>query len=151
MALVRRKCFSTYLLSYKRDVYDKIGGLYREDFPVQGDWEFNLRFIQRFEIALLREHLAFYHHRVIATGKPSAYSNTVLDRVNAHRFYTTYLRNEFLRTDLAQGKFGIGYMLNTNPLLFRLERMSSRVMKIWDMLKAPLAKARSVWPRVRRH
>ena len=127
-------CFPPISFLYKREVYDRIGGLYREDLPVQGDWEFNLRFLQQYEIGLLKEHLAFYHSRTAEKNAHSIYINSIKDS-EKHQFYNTYLRNEFLRKDLAENKLGVGYMMNINPILLRLDKISSRLIEIWEKLR----------------
>jgi glycosyltransferase involved in cell wall biosynthesis len=129
--------FSPISFLYKREVYGKIGGPYREDLPVQGDWEFNLRFMQYYEIGLLKDHLAFYYIRINNSNSGTVYSNSVNNR-EKHHFYQTYLRNEFLRKELAEGKLGVGYMMNVNPILLRVDRISRGLIKIWEKLKYPL-------------
>src|SRR5439155_16776163 len=85
---------------YRRAILDEIG-YYREDLPVCGDWEFNLRFLERHEIGLVPKPLARYHQRVALSG--GAYSNSV---TGAHtiRRWEAKLRNELLRKDLRDGK-----------------------------------------------
>ncbi|MCK9620199.1 MAG: glycosyltransferase [Methylobacter sp.] len=135
-----RMCADNYFAPisflYKREVYDKIGGLYREDIPVQGDWEFNLRFMQQYEIGLLKEHLAFYYIRISNDKSGEAYSNSV-NNMEKHSFYKTYLRNEFLRKELAEGKLGVGYMMNVNPIILRVDRAAHGLIRIWEKLKYP--------------
>jgi len=94
---------------YKRSVYDEIG-LYRETLPVLGDWEFNLRFIEKYDIGLIPEELANYHHRLqIDEGE---LGNSVIKDDYKHKFYDTMLRNELLRNDLSKQKLGMGYLVN---------------------------------------
>ena len=62
---------------YRRDALERIG-LYREDLPVLGDWEFNLRFARAFEIGCLPERLAYLHRRPEADAAPN--SNLALHR-----------------------------------------------------------------------
>jgi glycosyltransferase involved in cell wall biosynthesis len=141
-------CFPPISFLYKREVYEKTGGLYREDLPVQGDWEFNLRFMQHYDIGILKEHLAFYHKRIGATSVKGIYSNSI-SVADQHEFIVTHLRNEFLRKDLAEGRLGLGYLMNMNPLLLRLEQISCRMMDTWLKAKAPLETMRRWWCRVR--
>lgn len=88
--------FSPISFVYQRCVLDEIG-YYREDLPVLGDWEFNLRFISKYDIYLIPEELAFYHHRL--ETKTGVYSNSVVKDDNKHIFYDALLRNELLRKD----------------------------------------------------
>lgn len=94
---------------YKREVYSTIGGLYDETLPVLGDWEFNLRFLQHFDIGYLPEALAFYHTRV---GQDSVYSNTITHGLDKHEHYNKVIRNRWLRNDLQNNTLGVGYLLN---------------------------------------
>ena len=93
---------------YRRRVLDAIGP-YREDFPVLGDWEFNLRFIREADIACLDACLANYHHRV--GGATGANGNSVTDAGLAHLRQDAVFRNALLREDLAAGRPGIGVLL----------------------------------------
>jgi glycosyltransferase involved in cell wall biosynthesis len=94
---------------YERAVHDEIG-YFREDFPVLGDWEFNLRFLARWDIDVVRRALANYHHR----HKPTEgiYANTISAADDLHALYTSALLNELLRADLEKGRVGIGHLAN---------------------------------------
>jgi glycosyltransferase involved in cell wall biosynthesis len=103
---------------FRREALETVGP-FREDLPVLGDWEFNVRFLQKFEIGVLAERLARYHHR-----QPSidvAYRNTVVSKVDIHRHYTALLRNSWLREDVQSGKFGIGSLANLSWRLHQIE------------------------------
>lgn len=127
-------CFPPISFLYKRSVYAEIGGLYREDLPVQGDWEFNVRFLQKYNIGMLGEHLARYHTRVVEEKRsPSAYANS-LQGADRHEVYKTLIRNEYLRRDLERGQLGIGYLMNLNPMLLRSDRIASKAIGWWDRL-----------------
>ncbi len=89
-------------------------GAFREDLPVLGDWEFNLRLLQRFDVGVVPEVLAHWHHR---TPKPStdatgAYASSTVGQSSLHAEYATRLRNELLRRDLEAGRFGVGHLMN---------------------------------------
>ena len=47
---------------YRRSVHERIG-LFDERFSVVGDWDFNLRFLQVFEVGVIDQRLANYHWR----------------------------------------------------------------------------------------
>jgi glycosyltransferase involved in cell wall biosynthesis len=109
---------------YRRDVFDKIG-YYREDLPVLGDWEFNVRFLQAYDIGFIRERLAYYHHRVAATDKD--YNNSVVDADDKHKLYDVVLRNEWLRKDLEAGRLGIGVISNMARDLRKKQSLMQRI------------------------
>ena len=96
-------------LLYKRKVHDVVG-YYNESLPVLGDWEFYLRFLAKFDIFLLNEELANYHHRL--TLKEGIYSNTIIGGVQLHYQYDAFIRNQLMRKDLREGKIGLGFLVN---------------------------------------
>jgi GT2 family glycosyltransferase len=81
---------------FRRAIYDEIGG-FDERFPVLGDWDFNLRFLQIADIGVLPEELAYYHHRDV--GETGFFGNSVIDGVDKHIEYSSVLRNAFVRGD----------------------------------------------------
>lgn len=83
-------------------------GMYDEVLPVLGDWDFHLRFALEKDIWVLPETLAFYHHRLNATG---SLGNSVIAGEKKHHLYRIYLENKWLREDLQTGKCGIGVMV----------------------------------------
>jgi len=102
--------FAPISFLYKRSVFKEIGGSYREDLPVLGDWEFNLRFMKHYDIGLIPEELSYYYHRIAGTN--NQYSNTVVDGVDKHSLYNQILRNELLREDIQNNQIGLGYLIN---------------------------------------
>jgi glycosyltransferase involved in cell wall biosynthesis len=103
---------------YKREVFEEIG-YYDEDLLVQGDWEFNLRFLSEYDIVVLPVALANYHIREAVTG---AYGNTVVEGVDKHAQARAFIQNKLLRADIKAGKFGLGYLVNFSPKLRGLEQ-----------------------------
>jgi Predicted glycosyltransferases len=85
--------FAPIAFLFRRSVYDEIGG-YDETLPVLGDWEFNLRFLARHDIAALPDALANYHHRPQSTN---SYGNSVLAGQLSHVAYDAILRNRIIR------------------------------------------------------
>jgi glycosyltransferase involved in cell wall biosynthesis len=80
-------------------------GLFRESLLVLGDWEFNIRFMLKYEIGIIPQTLAFYHHRIDDSG---IYGNSIYAASTRHQTYAQLLRNEWLRNDIAKGQAGIG-------------------------------------------
>jgi glycosyltransferase involved in cell wall biosynthesis len=89
---------------FERAVLDKIG-YFDETLPVCGDWEFNIRFLSSFEIAVLPENLAFWHQRPDSAG---AYANSIFDGRADHKIYRARLINRWVRSSLKQGTLGFG-------------------------------------------
>lgn len=94
---------------FRREVIKEIGAFDPELGPLE-DWEFALRLLARFECPFLEEPLAFYHQREAIAGGPSANS-----RMNAKEVYgrlDAEIRNRLLRQDLAEGRLGLGFLVN---------------------------------------
>lgn len=94
---------------FRRKVLEEVG-YFRENLPVLGDWDFHLRVCVRYEIGLIPELLANYHHRL--SIKSGVYGNTVITADAKHRTYENLYRNELLRQDLESGKAGLGFIVN---------------------------------------
>ena len=76
-------------------------GLFDGELPVLGDWDFHLRAAQCFRIDVLREPLAFYHHR--SAGTTSEYGNTVVAKKDVHRIQRALYINRHMREGMGQG------------------------------------------------
>jgi glycosyltransferase involved in cell wall biosynthesis len=74
-ALRRRNRFPPIAFLYERAASEALGQ-YRTDLPVLGDWDFNLRFAERFGIGVIDEPLAFWHHRPKIWPLPGLYANS---------------------------------------------------------------------------
>jgi glycosyltransferase involved in cell wall biosynthesis len=101
-------------------------GAFREDLPVLGDWDFNARFLCRYEIGVITRVLAYYHNR--ADSAAGAYATTVSAQTDKHRFYDNLLRNDWLRQDIATGQPGKGLIANQARMLWDLA---------WDLRNRP--------------
>lgn len=93
--------FAPISFVFRRECYDKVGP-YREDYPVLGDWEFNIRFLEEFDIALIDDYLAYYHHRDV--GDSSTFGNSIIAGRSDHFNQVSIMRNELLRRSIRAGK-----------------------------------------------
>lgn len=93
MELCCGNLFPPITFLFRRSVYDEIGK-FDERLPVLGDWDFNLRFVLNFDIGVIKEKLAFYHHR--DTGQ-KMFANSVIGDLNKHAEYSAIMRNKYLR------------------------------------------------------
>jgi len=95
---------------YRREVFDEIG-YYDESLPVCGDWDFGIRFLQKWDVDFIDPGfaLANYHHR---TFKPGVEGNTSYAGNDKARYYTNFLMNKYLRQELSEGKLGVGYIMS---------------------------------------
>ena len=93
--------FAPIQFLYRYDALEKVG-MYDPTFLVYGDWDFNLRFLQHFDIALTPAYLAFYHWRLSGAGSDA---NSILgvDRVLQREVYRQRIQNRYLREGNALG------------------------------------------------
>lgn len=89
---------------YRRKAYEEVGK-YDATLPVVGDWEFGIRFLMRYDVEYIDPGfaLAYYHRRVVGDNSFAKHS---------HHKYITKVLNQYLREDIQQGKFGVGYIMN---------------------------------------
>jgi glycosyltransferase involved in cell wall biosynthesis len=107
--LAKRNQFVPISFLFRKSILEKVG-LFREDLPVIGDWEFHLRVAAQYEIGFLDIPLANWHQRpALSSG---AMSNSVIAGETLHRQFDAQLRNELLRNDISEGKFGLGALVN---------------------------------------
>jgi SAM-dependent methyltransferase len=109
--LTQRNLFPVNAFVYHRDALDTVGP-YRADLPVLGDWEFNLRFLRQFDVAVVPEALANVHVRPESPAGAGANSPPA-----QHLAYDARIRNELLRADLEAGRLGLGLLASLRPLL----------------------------------
>lgn len=95
---------------YRRDTYDELKG-YDDSLPVLGDWDFGLRFLQKYDVDFINPGfpLAHYHHRQYA---PNQEGNTSYSGNQKAKHYTNLLMNKYLRQELSEGRLGVGYIMS---------------------------------------
>ncbi|MEM6408709.1 MAG: glycosyltransferase [Pseudomonadota bacterium] len=93
--------FAPIAFLFRRDLYDALGG-YNENYPVLGDWDFNLRFLLHANIGILPRALANYHHRDV--GDTLSFGNSVIADRSKHSEYDAIVRNDFVRLALQAGE-----------------------------------------------
>jgi len=96
--------FTINAFVYSRAAALALGG-YREDIPVQEDWEFSLRYVRAHKVGLISEPLANYHLRPHARTGAEANSSQVLHEVVRQQIIDGWLREE-----LETGRFGLGQL-----------------------------------------
>lgn len=95
--MVAGNMFPPIAFVFERAGYEEVGG-FDEELPVLGDWDFNLKFLQRADIGVIDEPLARYHHRM--PGSSVTYSNSVTGGQSKHVEYRSLLLNRYLRGTL---------------------------------------------------
>ena len=104
--VVERNLFPPISFLFRRRIYNQVGG-FDETLPVLGDWLFNMEFLLHANIGVLRESLAFYHHRDQSDTTAPEYRNTVVDKVSLHQQYTAIVRNRFLRRNISHSAISL--------------------------------------------
>lgn len=104
---------------FEQDVFSDIG-IFDEQIEYGEDWEFYLRFLQQYEIAILPEHLANYHVRISTVDK---YNNTITSKLDKHIAMGTWVRNRYIRKDLESGRPGLGHLMAIAEGAFVLPRI----------------------------
>lgn len=124
---------------YERSALEEIG-YYNEAMPVLGDWEFNLRFLERYDIAVVPEHLAHYHIRT--EGAPREFGNSITAGFDRHMTQHTLLVNALLRDDLEKGTVGLGVLANLARDLQIMKDQTAEVGQRMDKAAADAAARR---------
>ncbi|MCW3796668.1 glycosyltransferase [Sphingomonas sp. BN140010] len=99
--VIDRNLYPPISFLFKRSVYEQIGG-FDDSLPVLGDWLFNMEFLLRANVGVIKEPLAYYHHRDSSELTAPEYRNTVVDSLALHQKYTAIVRNDFLRRNIGQ-------------------------------------------------
>lgn len=130
---------------YRRAAQERIG-LYRPEFDVAADLDFNLRFLQRYEIGMLAQVRAYYHWRREGEGP---LSNSVTTAQALHARKLNELKNHYLRTGAnpAEAAIGLGLELAHYTLLQQWEtrQILARVNQLpdhahWQALTAEITR-----------
>ena len=89
---------------YRRSAYTDVGK-FDDTLPVIGDWEFGLRLLQKYDVDFIDPGfaLANYHHRTDGVNSFSQHN---------HRVVLNKVMNSYLRQELAEGRLGVGYIMN---------------------------------------
>lgn len=119
--MIKNNLFSPISFVYRAKVYKEIG-YFDEDLEVLEDWEFNVRFLMKYDIEVIEEILANYHIRK-DNNINEVFKNTVTSKRKLHLKYDTIIRNKYLRDDLNNKDFGIGTLMNI------LKWSDNRIMK----------------------
>jgi len=116
--------FTPVCFLFERAALDEVG-LFDESLPVIGDWEFNIRFLSKYEIAVYPKTLAFWHQRPRVQG---IYGNSVHHGQDLHQLYRARLGNRWLRDSLRRGTTDFGE-------LFAMSLMIEHDMAMRDRLE----------------
>jgi hypothetical protein len=131
--VARENCFVNLAFLAERAAISEVGG-YDETLPLYEDWDFNLRFLQRFDVMYVREPLARYHHREAASG--TAQNSFALEAAKVADARAVLL-NRWLR---APGP--VGTLMALGPTVHAVEGLRERLDKLFNLVHG----ARQTWP-----
>lgn len=131
--VARENCFVNLAFVAERAAIAEVGG-YDETLPLYEDWDFNLRFLQRFDVTYVREPLARYHHREVASG--AAQNSFALETAKVADARALLL-NRWLR---APGP--VGTLMALGPTVHAVEGLRERLDKLFNLVHG----ARQRWP-----
>lgn len=107
--MVVRNYIPPIALLVRRSVLDTVGR-FDATLPVLEDWDFNLRLLCQYPVALITERpLAFWHQRPQLTQGDD--SNSVNAEATDHQRLDVVIRDRYLRSDLAGEGTGLGQRL----------------------------------------
>ncbi|MFT3709453.1 MAG: glycosyltransferase family 2 protein [Archangium sp.] len=133
--LAKENCFTNLAFLAQRAEVLAVGG-YDTELPLYEDWDFNLRFVSRFDVAVVPEVLAHYHHR--EGGQGDARNSFAQDAAHAADARAV-LVNRWLRDPERRH---IGLLMSLGPALGAIDGIRERVDKLFNLIHG----ARQVWP-----
>lgn len=116
---------------FERSVFDDVG-MFDESLPVIGDWDFNIRFLMKHDVIVLRESLANYH---IRPSSQDVYGNTTTVGEDKHALYRALIVNKHMRADLESGKLTPGLLLAIGDYSHHISHNLNRVGNLLEKLK----------------
>lgn len=126
-AMARINQFPPITFVYRREVLETVG-FYDESLPVLGDWDFNLRFLGRYDIGVIASPLANYHKRPDQRG---SYGNSLYDALDRHLYFDSIIRNRYLRsTSPIDARIGLLMNLAVKNKMTFARRISNSVYGI---------------------
>ncbi len=133
--LARGNCIVNNAFLFERAAARAVGP-FDEALRVYEDWDFNLRFLQRFDVRVVPEVLAFYHHREGASGEAR---NSFAQDGDAAADARARLVNRHLRSADTQA---LGLLLALGPALEAIDGVRARVDKLFNLAHG----VRRRWP-----
>ena len=118
--------FAPISFLFSRNAYDRVGG-FDESLPVLGDWEFNIRFLMKYDIGVITEKLANYHHRDIQ--KSGSYSNSVYGAISKHQLFEAVVRNRGIRKMGNNEELTVTSLLGIGRATYDLRSMVQKVIE----------------------
>lgn len=120
---------------FETAAFRELGG-FRQDLPVLADWDFNARFVLKWNIALLRRTLAYKSFRPSATDPNHV--NQSVSRQESFLDWESHLRNDWIRQDIQHGLAGKGFysfaFAKLNEIIIQQHNQLSQCGNLTQML-----------------
>lgn len=141
-ALAAENLFPPIAFIFRRTAFNEIGA-FNQEYNEIGDWEFNIRFVSRFEVAVVKESLANYHWRQQLNA--GHYANSVVDAVDSHNRHAALMANSRLREALGTEPSGIGIPMAVSRQLKaqdnRIQDLTREIQELKRMAQCLLDRA----------
>jgi len=149
--------FSPIAFLYRRSAHEVIG-YFDPRWDMVADMDYNLRFLQQYEIGVVDEPLAYYHWRDDTSSKANA--NTVTLQKDRHGRFMNELKNHYLRQATTAREAAIGLALQVSAFAVENQWMTveirERMMETQLYLKSLTDKIQSLqefntdslWPKI---
>jgi glycosyltransferase involved in cell wall biosynthesis len=105
--LCKSNIFTNNSFVFYRSVIKEIG-VFDESLVVKGDWDFNLRFIEKYDIGVIPIPLAYWHHHEMSSVSSR---NSIVNNKVEHRVFEDLIRNKYFRRDITMNQLSIGFLL----------------------------------------
>jgi len=117
---------------FRRSAYEQVGP-FRQVYNEVGDWDFNYRFLCRYDIAVITDTLAYYHWRTDAwlTG---AYANSVVQDLHSHNHHISLMANDLLRSGDMHSSASSGISLDLSRFVIDALKNNEEHRKIQQYL-----------------
>lgn len=126
--------FTPVCFLFERSALDEIG-MFDESLPVIGDWEFNIRFLEKFDITVHPEYLAFWHQR---PKTMDGLGNSVIANTDLHEIYRSRMINKWVRQSLNKGSLDYGELFALAFILEQHHVMESRIYRYRERIQKTL-------------
>jgi glycosyltransferase involved in cell wall biosynthesis len=123
--VAKENCFVNLAFLAERAAIESVGG-YDEQLALYEDWDFNLRFLQKYDVAFIDDVLAFYHLREEATGDEA---NSFAHEGKTSNDARAVLLNRWMRKNE-----NIGLLMALGPTLDAVHKSRQRIDKLFNLL-----------------
>ena len=139
--------FAPISFLFRRSVYDEIGG-FNENYPVLGDWDFNLQVLRNYDIGVVPTALANYHHRDV--GDVQLFGNSVIADRDKHFKYSAIVRNNLVRDCMSTGDVAMAQLVGVGMHLGDLRGRLQEQGQVMGRLREGAVNANPGFPRASR-